>query len=147
MSFDQVKVPTRGKLYVGSAPTIKDRVDAWADVVVLCAAEHQVPSLGDVTILRIPLADVEEPFDCFAYSHLLQVSVDVADRLRRGLTVLVTCYMGLNRACLVAGMSMRVLGMKGDEVVRELRRARGQHVLSNRVFESTVRSTMPSVAG
>lgn len=149
MSYDKINIKGEGTLYVGGAPTPADRVDQWADALVLCAEEFQPTDsyleASRVEVMRVPLGDVNEPMTPADFARILAVSKKVANRLDEGKRVVVTCLAGLNRSCLIAGMAMRTIGMGGDDVVRNLRAARGDKGLCNESFERIVRSTMPRV--
>jgi protein-tyrosine phosphatase len=48
--------------------------------------------------------------------------------------------MGLNRSALIAAIAMHdVYGMRADEIIKRLRRARGAWALSNPNFEKLLR--------
>lgn len=148
MTYDKINTEgVRGTLYVGGAPQPNDRMQDWADTLVLCAQEYQ-PDLEDlefgrIEVLRVPLGDVNQPMSQGELSWVSSVASNVAKRLLGGKRVVVTCMEGLNRACLIAGMAMRMMGMGADRVIRNLRAARGDRGLCNETFERMVRSTVP----
>jgi hypothetical protein len=148
MSYDRINTEgVRGTLYVGGAPQPSDRMQDWADTLVLCAMEYQPDvtdlEFGQIEILRMPLGDVNEPMKPAEYARCFAVSTKVAKRLLAGKRVVVTCLAGLNRSCLIAGMAMRMVGMGSDTVIRNLRAARGDRGLCNEAFERIVRTTVP----
>lgn len=63
----------------------------------------------------------------------------VARYLTAGHRVLSTCYMGLNRSSLVAGLAMRqAFDMSADDVIEQIREQRGPLALSNRNFRRLI---------
>lgn len=128
-------------LLVGSrpAPGRHEGIDA----IVLSAKEYQLPaeSFPGTEVIHAPLDDA--PGRSMHESEIetaLKTAGQVADRLRRGRRVLVTCWMGLNRSALIAALAMAdVYGMEADEIVRRMRRARGMWSLSNSNFEKLLR--------
>ena len=151
MTYDTINIEGRasGSLLVGGAPQPKDRMQDWADTLVLCAQEYQPGSedleFDRVEVLRVPLDDVNEPLVANDIAKLFAVSQKVATHLRDGKRVVVTCMAGLNRSCLIAGMAMRMIGIRADTVVSNLRAARGDRGLCNETFEKIVRNTIPMV--
>jgi len=149
MSYDRINIDGPGRLFVGGAPQPKDRMQNWADALVLCAAEYQPGEedleFDDVEILRVNLGDVNAPMTPENMAKIFSVSQKVARRLNDGGRVVVTCFSGLNRSCLIAGMAMRMIGMSADDTVNNLRAARGENGLCNETFERIVRNTMPLV--
>lgn len=139
---DRIELPPAvpGKLYVGGAPRSAADLPAGTDLLVLSAVEWQPEStmFGGAEVLRIPMADVEQPLSPDAYARLLSVSSLVAAALRSGQTVISTCMAGMNRSQLVAGMAMRMLGIGGFATVNALRAARGPMSLSNETFAGIV---------
>lgn len=129
------------KLFVGSRPPPGRYEDI--DTIVLAAEEYQVPivQFPGTEVLHAPLDD--DPSRSLREDEIrmaLRTADRVARRLRAGRRVLVTCAMGLNRSALVAGLAMlEVYGMKPDEIVSRIRKARGSWALSNPNFEKLIR--------
>ena len=117
------------------------------DVIVLCAEEHQAPSLRipGARILRLPLRDVEDPT-----RHEIKAAFQAAQYLAsmlidRHKKVLVTCRAGWNRSGLVTSGTLALLSLlelrrpaSGPAVLRHIRaRRKGacSNVAFNEIFE------------
>jgi protein-tyrosine phosphatase len=127
-------------LFVGSKPPPgKHKVDA----IVLAAMEYQPPAhlFPGVEVIHAPLDDA--PGRRMREDEIVtatNAAKRVAKLLRQGRRVLSSCQMGLNRSSLVAALAMQeVYGMSADEIVAQLRRARGPWALSNPNFEKLLR--------
>jgi protein-tyrosine phosphatase len=127
------------RLFIGSRPSpnmpIKRR---RIGVLVLCAREYQPPShlFPGLTILRVPIDDDGIPLSQDDVALVVSSAYAVSRYLKSGVTVLVTCYMGLNRSALVAAIAMQLAyGMAAKEAVARIRRLRSPYALSNRQFE------------
>lgn len=113
------------------------------DYVVSCAAEAPPPrGCSDARALHILLDDLpvdwrRDPEWCRA---VLYAASCVAKHVSTGHQVLVACHLGHNRAALVAGLAMRMLGAPAAEVVRGIRAARGPEALANTSFEEFLTS-------
>jgi protein-tyrosine phosphatase len=129
------------RLFVGSKPSFGRHADV--DVIVLMAMEYQPPAelFPGAEVLHAPLDD--DPRRSMREDEIAaatRMGNRVARRLRAGRRVLCSCAMGLNRSSLVAAIAMHeVYGMKADEIIARLRRARGEWALSNPNFERLVR--------
>lgn len=127
----------------GARPTTGAVVRAAGfSTLVLCAQEYQPPDSAypGVRVLRLPLDDVLEPMDRYDVARTFAVATDVAERLRRGKKVLVTCYAGLNRSGLVCALALRMLrDAPAQPVIDHIRKRRSARALSNPTFESLVR--------
>lgn len=112
-------------------------------MIVLAAEEYQLPEaqFPGTEVLHAPLDDdPTRPLREDEIVMALRAADRVARRLRAGRRVLVTCALGLNRSALVAALAMRaVYGMKPDEIIERIRRARGRWALSNPNFEKLIR--------
>lgn len=120
------------RLAQGSAPPVGAAIPF--DVVVLCAKEYQ-PDLPGYRVLRVPLDDGPPP------SHADRVRIRgaarrVADHVRAGDRVLVTCWQGRNRSGVVAGLALVDLGLPRSEAVRRIRAYRNG--LTNPYFRDMV---------
>jgi protein-tyrosine phosphatase len=108
-------------------------------MLVLCSVEHQ-PRMA-----RYRGAIVRPAFNDTIYPRPTEVKAAfsaarrVAAELYRGGRVLVTCSAGLNRSGLVTGLAL-CMGTKMHpmNIVAAIRRARGEHALSNHAFEKIV---------
>lgn len=107
---------------------------------MLTASEYQPPAtwLPGSEVLHVPLHDRDEPIPSSELRAAEAAARMVASWLQAGDSVLVTCWSGRNRSALVAGLALRELGVPGPEVVRMLRRARGQDVLNNQWFAAAL---------
>ena len=109
-----------GRLAQGSAPPLG--VPLPFDTVVLAAREYQ-PDLPGFEVVRVPLDDGPPPTKA-ERMRIRHVARDVADRVRAGKRVLVTCWAGRNRSGVISGLAMRHLGVPGPEAAARIRRAR-----------------------
>lgn len=122
--------------------------DAGVDVLVLCAKEHQRADMypGVAVILAPGDDDLRE--------HRLQRFIEtwkraanqVAEQVRNGKNVLVTCMAGQNRSGLVVSLALRELtGMSGEEIVGHVQRSRPL-ALNNTTFVKYVIDSFPDRA-
>lgn len=128
----------------GSRPATGTMVaNAGFDTLVLCAKEYQPPAAafpGVRHVLRLPIDDTVEPMDRYDVARTFKVATTVAERLRRGRKVLVTCHAGLNRSGLVCALALRMIhGAPAEDVIMHVRARRSARALSNPTFESLVR--------
>lgn len=107
------------QLYQGSFPPVGDALsrEHGFDVVVLCAFEN--PNQGQYTDIEVIEAigdDVEEwPIDEESLVRWQEAAKLVADRIKEGKRVLVTCVAGLNRSGIVTAMALNhIYGWSGD---------------------------------
>jgi len=137
-------------LYVGGHPPpgslrqpygIQQSLHPNIGVLVSVAKERPVSSGDHVGLLvyHTPLQDNGPPTPTERQLASL-ASKFVADQLQKGYVVLVTCLAGINRSAWVAAWALKRQGMTGKEAVRLIRKARGNHVLSNEFFEALVLS-------
>lgn len=130
-------------LYVGSKPAHGRHP---FDVIVLAAEEYQphATRFPGVEVIHVPLDDAPwRDMRADEIAGALAAGKAVAQHLRAGKRVLVTCAMGLNRSSLVAAIAMHeVYGMSADEIVSRIRRARGEWALSNPNFERLLRTVI-----
>ena len=68
-----------------------------------------------------------------------EMSEKVADAMKEGRFVLVTCAAGKNRSGLIAGLALRKLGVDGKEAVKAIQKNR-PGALSNPRFRKLVES-------
>lgn len=129
------------RLYVGSKPP-PGRYPQY-DAIVLAAIEYQPPAhlFPGTEVIHAPFDDA--PGRLMRNDEIVtatKAAARVARRLRAGQRVLVSCAMGLNRSALIAAIAMHdVYGLRADEIVRRIRRARGMWALSNPNFEKLLR--------
>jgi protein-tyrosine phosphatase len=117
-------------LFVGSALVT---LPVGFDVIVFSAVEHQEPwKSRNQLLVYVPLDDAQPSKADEA--QVIRVATYLAGALREGRRVLVTCSMGRNRSCWIAGMTMRLMRVPFRRVVSQIRTARGPEALSNRWF-------------
>ena len=107
------------------------------DVIVLAAMEYQPPMPGGYTILRVPLDDGPPP-DKVTRFRIRHAAREIADRVRRGERVLVTCWQGRNRSGVLAGLALVDLGMPPAHAVSRIQTLRDG--LTNDHFRAMVAS-------
>ena len=120
------------RLAQGSAPP--PDVAAPFDVVVLAAREYQ-PDLPGYIMMHVPLDDGPPPSKAerMLIRHHARA---IADRVRVGERVLVTCWQGRNRSGVLAGLALVDLGLPRAEAVRRIEERRSG--LSNPYFRAMV---------
>lgn len=121
------------RLWVGGAPPL-DRDLPDFDVLFLCASEIQPPAVAfSRELVRVPLRDdVLTPYEL---KRAIIGGTQVAEALRRGQRVLVTCHQGRNRSALVAGLGIGlVTRMTTPQIVRLMRERRHPAALGNAHF-------------
>lgn len=134
------------RLHQGSAPADVDSVvDAGFDVLVLCAAEHQMSGATSdlLEIIRAPGDDSVEDSDFDRDRQTwLSVSDIVADKIRDGSRVLVTCMGGFNRSGFVNAVVLNsLMGWSGDRCVNHIQKTR-DGALCNSAFETWLRENL-----
>lgn len=111
------------RLAQGSKPPIG--VPLPFDVVVLAAYEYQPVMPGFHTQLHVPLDDdFEEPVSAIDRARIQSAARSVANHVRAGRRVLVTCHHGRNRSGVIAGLALVELGVPGREAFRRIRHLR-----------------------
>lgn len=127
----------RGSLWMGGAPPVGPTVSRHFDALALCAVEYQVPNaFPGVETLAVPLNDDGSPMTRQEAKAAVAAAGQVISWLSSGKSVLVTCYMGLNRSGLVTAIAL----CKGPDPLRVnqaislIREARGPGALRNDYF-------------
>jgi protein-tyrosine phosphatase len=119
-------------LAVGSMPpTGCDVRHAGFDTLVLTADEYQPPdeAFCGVAVYRVLLEDKHGSVPSLVdYSFAEDLSKHLADRIRRGANVLVTCIEGRNRSTFITALTMRRLTGKDGGFVYDWIRDRRPHV-------------------
>lgn len=116
-------------IWQGSAPTTTwDTVAVCRDfdVLVLCAQEHQpdAAAFPGVEVLHVPFDDSGTPHPS-DFTTAESAALVVANRVRKGKRVLVTCWLGVNRSGLVTALSLYALtGMSGKAAVAHVKERR-----------------------
>lgn len=121
------------RLWVGSVPPL-DRDLPDFDVLVLCAKEVQPKTVPfQRQLYRVPIPDAT--LTQYETNLALIGGKRVAESLRRGRRVLVTCYAGRNRSALVASLGLGlVTRMTPAQIVALMRERRHPDALSNPHF-------------
>lgn len=124
----------------GSYPQIRGTAFQHADVLVLCAEEHQAKGLKAPPGKQI----VRLGFDDDIYRPVPQEAGKIfhahAQMLGRaalsGRKLMITCAMGLNRSGLMTALTlMHGYGMRPAEAIRLIRGRRSADCLMNPMFE------------
>jgi protein-tyrosine phosphatase len=120
MTLDATQI--LGGLYQGSRPPVGvDVRQAGFDSLVLSAQDYQPASdlFPGVSVYHVPFWD--DYHHAMSPETLERVRASarfVVTSLRRGENVLVTCWMGLNRSGLIAGLALKALtGLPGSHVL------------------------------
>jgi protein-tyrosine phosphatase len=111
------------------------------DVLVLCAMEHQPTSrcFPGVQVVHAPFDD--SSFLSTSEIRIAQkASIVVANAVRKGKRVVVTCWLGRNRSGLVTALALVRLGASPDAAIDAVRMARGPEALSNPTFVDLILS-------
>lgn len=116
-------------LWQGSLPKPGGLVQsAGFQTLVLCAREYQLPKTDfpGVTVIHAPNDDHSAfPLDRDKLQVALNAAHEVAQAVREGQQVLVTCAAGLNRSGLVSGLTLHLLfGWPGVKCVARVRKYR-----------------------
>ena len=123
-----------GRLAQGSAPPPGTRVPF--DVIVLAAQEYQDAELPGYEVLRVPLDDSGPPPSLADRARIRATARQIADRVRAGRRVLVTCWQGRNRSGVLAGLALVELGLPRERAIRRIRAYRDG--LTNPYFRAMV---------
>lgn len=113
-------------LYQGSWPPGGDELKnaLGFDVVVLCAFENQGESNEylDIEVVRAPGDDVEQwPIEEGDLNEWKAAARVVAQHVKAGKKVLVTCVAGLNRSGMVIALALHELyGWSGDRCIEHI---------------------------
>lgn len=127
-------------IWQGSAPRtpeVQANLHRQFDVLVLTAEEYQPPaaSFPGVEVIHAGFDDSGQPMKADEFRLASAASAVVADRVRAGYRVLVTCWQGRNRSGLVTALALhRLTGAPGKECMRTVQERRPQ-ALTNRYFQ------------
>jgi hypothetical protein len=139
------------RLWQGAMPPTGPRVRrAGFDVLVLCSEEYQpAPALfPGVRVIHAPNEDAPSLSDV-QWQTVLGASVGVAEAIREGAKVLVTCTAGLNRSGLVSALTLIHLAegtVSASEVVAQIQ-GRREMALCNDAFVELIHAYVSRVAG
>jgi len=106
------------------------------DVLVLAAACHQdAEAYKDIVVICAPGEDDEDPQRLESTLTTWQeAALDVAQHVREGRKVLVTCMAGLNRSGFITALALHHLtGWSGEVCVEHIRKRR-KMALCNKTF-------------
>jgi len=91
------------------------------DVVVLAAREYQ-PLLPGHDVIRVPLKDAFP--SSLDRSRIKSVAQEIAQDVRSGRRVLVTCHQGRNRSGVISGLALVDLGVPPSDAVKRIQQIR-----------------------
>jgi len=134
-------------LYQGGLPPGGDLLSIQGiDVLVLCAKEWQDASQYEgVTVILAPGDDDDRPHRLKNFLPMWKkAATQVAEHVKAGHTVLVTCMAGLNRSGVVTAMAMHELtGWDGIAIVEHIQKQR-DGALCNNTFARYIIEVYPS---
>jgi len=123
------------RLYQGSMPQPGDDLKRCGfDLLVLAAQEYQPEErmFHGVRVLHAPMDDAT--LSSGEWIQAVRVARQVAQAVRRGKTVLVTCAQGRNRSGLIVAVTLHLLtGESGGRIIRGIQ-ARRRNALTNESF-------------
>ncbi len=122
---------SHGELHQGAAPLVGQELSDKFDTIVFCAEEYQPRNNWNVECLYCPLDDATPTVT--EVTHAKATGKRVADRVRSGKRVLVTCAQGRNRSGLVNGYALQFLGETPPASVQLIQRLR-RNALTNDAF-------------
>jgi len=133
--------PIAQNLFVGSAPVPDLR---GFDVIVLCAEEYQpgAEMFPGTRVEHFPFDD-RQNLSKDELAMPVKAARKVAEHMKAGRKVLVTCQMGRNRSAFVAALALHlVTGRSGRDCAERVRKRRidptGVPALANRAFYSAL---------
>jgi protein-tyrosine phosphatase len=133
-------------LYQGAWPPFGDQLAKCGfDILVLCAKENQYEELyHGMHVILAPGDDDLRPERMKHYLPAWKTAAEqVAQHVKNGKTVLVTCMAGLNRSGMVTAMALYLLtGWSGSDVVNHIQMCR--KALCNNTFASWLRDNLES---
>jgi protein-tyrosine phosphatase len=124
-----------GYLAQGSAPPSGE--DIPFDVIVLAAQEYQrsYQAPPGRKVMYVPLDDGPKP-DAIERARIHAAAREIAEYVRAGRRVLVTCWQGRNRSGVLAGLALVELGLPPHRAIRRIRSYRNG--LTNNYFRDMV---------
>jgi len=144
MSYTADKIHDR--LYQGGLPPGGDGLaKSGIDVLVLCAKEWQDASQYEgLTVICAPGDDDHRLHRLMRFiDSWKDAAHQVAEHVKAGRTVLVTCMQGLNRSGIVTAMALQeITGMHGEAIVEHVQ-SRRQDALCNSTFAQYIIETYP----
>jgi len=126
----------------GSFPALKSAGEAFkhADILVLCAEEHQERSMKappGKTIIRLGFDDdIYRPIPPEAGKIFHAHAQQLGKLALSGRKIMITCAMGLNRSGLITALTlMHGYRMRPSEAIKLIRGRRSKDCLCNPMFE------------
>lgn len=129
----------------GSYPALKGTAFQHADILVLCAEEHQAKGMKPPpgkNIIRLGFDDDSyRPIPVEAgkifHAHAKQLGAAALG----GRKILITCHMGLNRSGLITALTlMHGFRMTANDAIKLIRARRDKECLCNPMFEQWLRN-------
>jgi len=114
------------------------------DSLVLAAKEFQpgAQSFPDIAVLHAPMDDDFKGMPPGDKERAINAAMWTARQVRRGKTVLVTCWQGRNRSGVITALALMLLKkMSPDQAVHLIRAARGPLAMSNPHFKRLLLTT------
>ncbi len=135
-------------LYQGAIPPKGEILSKKGfQVLVLCAEENQdTESYVDIQVICSPGDDTDD-LDRFARDlvHWKISAARVANAVRKGKKVLVTCMAGLNRSGMVTALALHELtGWSGERIVKHIK-SRRSYALCNDTFADYLKENLKAV--
>lgn len=136
----------KGSIYQGSMPSVgKVVAECGFDVLVLAADENQDLNgeYEDIEVIAAPGEDIRGwPVDPEHTKIWEDASHIVADRVRAGKRVLITCMAGLNRSGMVTALTMHKLtGWDAEKIIWWIQ-GRRSAALFNKDFQRHLLETL-----
>jgi protein-tyrosine phosphatase len=128
-------------IFQGSLPPTGTEVrDCGFHVLVLAASEYQPSSrmFPGVVVVRAPMEDAE--ITKTQWRLAIMTAYLIAEEIRKGKRVLVTCNAGRNRSGLIVALTLLLLtGERSNTIIRHVK-ARRRGALTNPTFVSAIRT-------
>lgn len=123
-------------LWIGSAPPVGDTLEEMGiDVLWLCAEEYQpgADQFPGVKVHHFPNQDHGQPITDAKVDEVFGEAKTLANEIRSGKNVLVTCRMGLVRSATMIVAAMKILHPEKDldQLITDLREKRSPMVLNS----------------
>lgn len=130
--------PVTESIWMGGHPPVGPGLSSHGiDALVLAAKEFQpsAQSFPDIDVLHAPMDDDFHGMPVGDKERALNAASWTARQVKRGKTVLVTCWQGRNRSGIITALALLLLKQASpDQAVHLIRAARGPLALSNPHF-------------